>query len=148
MNHYNVIRVFAGVPFPKPVKLCPVHVLYYPKCGLCCHVVCMPFECNVIIWFGMKPKSKNVVAIHRMLCVDYSLPSVDDPIEHGTQYLRQCESASYAQNVIRKSLNIRGTHDISFNNILCDYDGSYGVYYIQNGMSVLFSMNLLNCIRF
>lgn len=52
----------------------------------------------------------------------------------GTRYLRQCESAAYAQNLIRKSLKLRGTYDVSFNNIKCDYDGNYGAYFIENRM--------------
>lgn len=59
---------------------------------------------------------------------------IDDEKVMGTQYLRQCESASYAQNLLRNALTKRGTLDISLTNIMCDYDGSYGKYRVENGM--------------
>lgn len=61
---------------------------------------------------------------------------IDDADEMGTEYLRECESAAHAQMVIRQTLHRHGTTDVSFNNIQCDYDGSYGKYKIANGMSV------------
>lgn len=52
----------------------------------------------------------------------------------GTKYLRQCESAAYAQNLLRNTLSKRGTLDVSLTNIQCDYDGNYGKYRVENGM--------------
>lgn len=52
----------------------------------------------------------------------------------GTKYLRQCESAAYAQNLLRNTLSKRGTLDVSLTNIQCDYDGKYGKYRVENGM--------------
>lgn len=52
----------------------------------------------------------------------------------GDFYLRQCESAAFAQKYRRIALAKRGTLDVSFNNVQCDYDGSYGKYKIENGM--------------
>lgn len=52
----------------------------------------------------------------------------------GIHYLRQCESAAYAQNLLRNALIKRGTLDISLTNIQCDYDGNYGKYRVENGM--------------
>lgn len=54
----------------------------------------------------------------------------------GTKYLRECESAANAQMLIRQKLQKHGTTDVSFNNLQCDYDGSYGKYKIENGMLV------------
>lgn len=54
----------------------------------------------------------------------------------GVHYLRQCESGAYAQNLLRTKLASRGTIDVSFKNIICDYDGSFGKYNIDNGMWV------------
>lgn len=68
---------------------------------------------------------------------------LDDVAEMGTQYLRECESAAYAQMILRHALYEHGTTDVSFNNIQCDYDGSYGKYRIENGMLVL----LLNTLQ-
>lgn len=61
---------------------------------------------------------------------------LDDFMKMGTNYLRQCESAAHAQSVIRKALKLRGTYDVSLNNIKCDYDGNYGTYFIENRMYV------------
>lgn len=55
----------------------------------------------------------------------------------GDSYLRQCESAAFAQKYRRVELAKRGTLDVSFNNVQCDYDGSYGKYKIENGMYVI-----------
>lgn len=65
---------------------------------------------------------------------NYYYITLDDLNKMGNQYLRECESAAHAQNLIRKSLGNRGTLEISFNNVQCDYDGSYGTYNIVNGM--------------
>lgn len=52
----------------------------------------------------------------------------------GTVYLRQCESASLAQKLQLQALKIRGTKDVAFTALQCDFDGSYGKYTIENGM--------------
>lgn len=57
-----------------------------------------------------------------------------DQKEMGDKYMRQCESAANAQNIRRTALAKRGTLDVSFNNIQCDYDGSFGRYTIDRGM--------------
>lgn len=57
-----------------------------------------------------------------------------DEKELGDEYMRLCESAAFAQNMRRTALAKRGTLDVSFNNIQCDYDGSFGRYRIDNGM--------------
>ncbi|XP_055377151.1 uncharacterized protein LOC129609244 [Condylostylus longicornis] len=45
---------------------------------------------------------------------------------HGDQYLRQCESIDRNQLILKKALAAHGTTLVEFNNIMCDYDGSYG----------------------
>ncbi|XP_055842142.1 uncharacterized protein LOC129909166 [Episyrphus balteatus] len=60
-------------------------------------------------------------------CYDFS--------KFGSTYLRQCESSAYAQNLLKKAYAAHGTTEIEFNNILCDYDGSYGRYSISNGIA-------------
>lgn len=60
--------------------------------------------------------------------------NADNEDKFGTRYLRQCESAAHAQNIIRQKLYDRGMLDVSFTNIKCDYDGSYGAYTIENRM--------------
>lgn len=52
----------------------------------------------------------------------------------GTNYFRQCESASFSQKRIQGALAKRGTMDVSFNDIPCDYDGGFGAYTLENGM--------------
>lgn len=54
----------------------------------------------------------------------------------GTQYLRKCESAAFAQDLILKQLAKRGTKNLAHTKILCDYDGSYGTYGVQDKMLV------------
>uniref|UniRef100_A0A1B0DE61 Thyroglobulin type-1 domain-containing protein n=1 Tax=Phlebotomus papatasi TaxID=29031 RepID=A0A1B0DE61_PHLPP len=52
---------------------------------------------------------------------------------YGTQYLRQCDSAAHAQNLIRDAFSKRGTSQISFTNIQCHYDGTYGTFaFVEN----------------
>ncbi|KAG4070333.1 hypothetical protein HA402_006475 [Bradysia odoriphaga] len=55
--------------------------------------------------------------------------------EMGTEYLRECESASHAQMLLKQKLYTHGTTDVSLNNLQCDYDGSYGKYKIENGIA-------------
>lgn len=57
-----------------------------------------------------------------------------DEKEMGDEYMRLCESAALAQNIRRTALAKRGTLDVSFNNVQCDYDGSFGRYKIESGM--------------
>lgn len=52
----------------------------------------------------------------------------------GETYLRQCESAAYAQKMILKKFNTHGTVGVTFNEIPCDYDGAYGRYKVENGV--------------
>lgn len=52
----------------------------------------------------------------------------------GAVYLRQCESAAFAQKLQLEALKVRGTKDVSLTALQCDYDGSYGKYAIENGM--------------
>lgn len=61
---------------------------------------------------------------------------LDNFMDMGMNYLRQCESAAHAQNVIRKALQQRGTQKVSLSGIQCDYDGNYGVYFVENRMYV------------
>lgn len=52
----------------------------------------------------------------------------------GTEYLRQCESMSYAQNILQEKLATHGTLNVSITKTQCDFDGSYGTYTIRNNM--------------
>lgn len=58
----------------------------------------------------------------------------DNNTLHGDSYLRQCESAAFAQKKIQQKFALRGTNGVSFNDVRCDYDGSYGAYKIENGV--------------
>ncbi|XP_055538018.1 uncharacterized protein LOC129725806 [Wyeomyia smithii] len=53
---------------------------------------------------------------------------------HGDSYLRQCESAAFAQQTIQKKFALRGTIGVTFNAVQCDYDGSFGRFKIENGI--------------
>lgn len=58
----------------------------------------------------------------------------DNATEFGTEYLRQCESMAYAQNILQENLAMHGTLYVSIVKTQCDYDGSYGTYSIDNNM--------------
>lgn len=60
----------------------------------------------------------------------------DDIVKMGLTYLRQCESAAYAQYLMQKTLAIHGTIHAEFKKIICDYDGAYGIYTVADGMWV------------
>ncbi|KAL1513983.1 hypothetical protein ABEB36_003314 [Hypothenemus hampei] len=49
----------------------------------------------------------------------------------GTQYLRQCESKDFAQQMIRKKLNNHGVIHVIEEFFMCDFDGSYGRFTIE-----------------
>ncbi|XP_055610049.1 thyroglobulin-like [Uranotaenia lowii] len=49
----------------------------------------------------------------------------------GTEYLRQCESARYAQELMSTKFIIHGQVNVTLTKIHCDYDGSYGRYAID-----------------
>lgn len=73
---------------------------------------------------------------------------IDDEAEMGTVYLRQCESAAHAQNLMLKALDVRGTKDVALTALQCDFDGSFGAYTIENGMYVFFILNyLIDCFQ-
>ncbi|XP_058828729.1 uncharacterized protein LOC131688468 [Topomyia yanbarensis] len=54
---------------------------------------------------------------------------------HGDQYLRQCESESFAQKLMRSKFAIHGQRNVTHTDTVCDYDGSYGRYEIQRGIA-------------
>ncbi|XP_055628408.1 uncharacterized protein LOC129769900 isoform X2 [Toxorhynchites rutilus septentrionalis] len=54
---------------------------------------------------------------------------------HGDQYLRRCESASYAQEIVRGRFVLQGHVNVSHTDIACDYDGSYGKYEVEGGFA-------------
>lgn len=58
----------------------------------------------------------------------------DDERTMGAVYLRQCESAAFAQKQQLQALKVRGTTDVALTALQCDFDGSYGKYTIENGM--------------
>jgi hypothetical protein len=58
----------------------------------------------------------------------------DNQTMHGDSYLRQCESVAFAQNTMKLKFQNRGTNNVYFPLVLCDYDGSYGTYTIEWGM--------------
>uniref|UniRef100_A0A7G3AZM0 Putative thyroglobulin type i repeat protein n=1 Tax=Lutzomyia longipalpis TaxID=7200 RepID=A0A7G3AZM0_LUTLO len=74
----------------------------------------------------------NTIAVPQHL---WTLLPCYNTSSYGTQYLRQCESASHAQRVIRNAFSKRGTTQISFSNIPCHYDGSFGTYGIAEGQA-------------
>lgn len=55
---------------------------------------------------------------------------------YGSQYLRQCESKLFAQTVIREKLEKHGVTYITQDFLLCDNDGAYGSFSIENDKSV------------
>lgn len=54
---------------------------------------------------------------------------------HGSQYLRQCESASYAQRRLEWKFATHGQVNVSHTAVMCDYDGSYGRYEFERGIA-------------
>ncbi|KAH1007326.1 hypothetical protein HUJ04_004577 [Dendroctonus ponderosae] len=50
----------------------------------------------------------------------------------GSQYLRQCESKKYAQTKIKDKLNRHGVVYLTQDRLMCDIDGSFGAYTIEN----------------
>lgn len=59
---------------------------------------------------------------------------------YGSQYLRQCESKKFAQTAIREKLQKHGVTYITEDFLLCDNDGAYGSFTIENDKSVYFSL--------
>lgn len=51
---------------------------------------------------------------------------------YGSQYLRQCESKLFAQTVIREKLEKHGVTYLTQDFLLCDNDGAYGSFIIEN----------------
>lgn len=64
------------------------------------------------------------------------LSCIDNATLHGDIYLRQCESAAVAQKKIQEKFALRGTVGVTFNEIKCEYDGTFGQYKLENGMYV------------
>ncbi|KAJ6643176.1 hypothetical protein Bhyg_08132 [Pseudolycoriella hygida] len=55
--------------------------------------------------------------------------------EFGSQYLRQCDSISNAQNLLLWNFALHGTLDVSIVKTQCDFDGTYGTYSINKDMA-------------
>ncbi|XP_060524613.1 uncharacterized protein LOC132701013 [Cylas formicarius] len=53
----------------------------------------------------------------------------------GSQYLRQCESKKYAQELIVNKLRTHGAKWITTDFLLCDGDGAYGAYMLSSGIA-------------
>lgn len=58
----------------------------------------------------------------------------DNRAEMGERYGRQCESVRMAQIIMQTALRKRGTLNMSFGRVNCDYAGGFGAYKIENGM--------------
>jgi hypothetical protein len=74
-----------------------------------------------------------------VICYICGFRSADNQTMHGDSYLRQCESVGFAQNTMKLKFENRGTNNVDFKQILCDYDGSYGTYTIEWGVYVRFA---------
>lgn len=59
---------------------------------------------------------------------------LDDKITYGTQYLRRCESISFAERKILKIFKLHGTLDPSMKTTFCQYDGSFGPVIIDENL--------------
>jgi Thyroglobulin type-1 repeat len=72
----------------------------------------------------------------KRLCTSFGLTFVisDNSTLHGDQYLRKCESAAFAQKIMQKKLINRGSISALPNQILCNYDGSYGDVIVENAL--------------
>ncbi|CAD7082149.1 unnamed protein product [Hermetia illucens] len=94
-----------------------------------------PLQCsNGVCWCA---DAKTGEIIHGTRAVPESmwtfLPCYDI-VKMGLTYLRQCESAAYAQYLMQKTLAIHGTIHAEFKKIICDYDGAYGIYTVADGI--------------
>lgn len=78
-------------------------------------------------WFHLKDSLSFLILKEEMYLSD-------NATELGTEYLRQCESMAYAQNIVQEKLAMHGTLNVSIVKTKCDYDGSYGTYSIDNNM--------------
>lgn len=58
----------------------------------------------------------------------------DNSTQHGDRYLRQCESAAAAQKLVQQKFTVHGHTEVALADVVCDYDGSYGPYEVQEGM--------------
>lgn len=58
----------------------------------------------------------------------------DNASEHGDKYLRKCESAAHAQNIIQKKLINRGAIKAISNQIRCNYDGTHSPIIVENAL--------------
>ncbi|XP_049826690.1 uncharacterized protein LOC109608478 isoform X2 [Aethina tumida] len=50
----------------------------------------------------------------------------------GNQYLRQCESEKYAQEMIIEELKYHGVEHTNFRYLICDGDGAFGAFNVSN----------------
>ncbi|KAG4072873.1 hypothetical protein HA402_002616 [Bradysia odoriphaga] len=95
-----------------------------------------PLQCDSGICWCAEEKTGRIVdgtrAVPQALWT--RLPCYNST-ELGTEYLRQCESIAYAQNVLREKLSKHGTVSVSIVKTQCDFDGSYGTYSISNNIA-------------
>lgn len=63
-----------------------------------------------------------------------SISVLDKTVETGGQYLRKCESITYANAYIEKILRNHGMIFVNMGNVQCDGDGAYGRYNLTGSM--------------
>ncbi|CAH4028797.1 uncharacterized protein LOC123710458 [Pieris brassicae] len=93
-----------------------------------------PLQCNNGMCWCAEPKTGQptvtpVPEKDMTMLPCYSSSSV------GEQYLRRCESITFALSTIQKEQTEHGTNFYGNPTTFCDYDGSYGSYQIQNGIA-------------
>ncbi|CAK1556130.1 unnamed protein product [Leptosia nina] len=93
-----------------------------------------PLQCNQGMCWCVEPKTGQPTVIpipeeDMKLLPCYSGPAV------GEQYLRRCESIVSSLSRIYKEQSEHGTRFYGNPTTVCDYDGSYGAYQIENGIA-------------
>ncbi|XP_074038296.1 uncharacterized protein [Leptinotarsa decemlineata] len=91
-----------------------------------------PLQCDSGLCWCVKPKTGQLTspvvpekAMPKLAC--YSASKV------GSQYLRQCDSAQYGLATVLNTLKLHGVRYANLGMKLCDGDGAFGAYTIENG---------------
>lgn len=117
-SHCSATEGCAGVLIRKRVIHGPGCRQYCPRCGR---------SCLAVSTFIFRNKEKYLPTANCYI-------GTDNRTIHGHQYLRQCESASFAQRRLEWKFATHGHVNVSHTDVMCDYDGSYGRYELERGM--------------
>ncbi|EDS29715.1 conserved hypothetical protein [Culex quinquefasciatus] len=95
-----------------------------------------PLQCDGGVCWCVEPKTgQPLPQVPAVLPSMWTKLPCYNSTQHGDRYLRQCESAATAQKLVQQKFTVHGHTEVALADVVCDYDGSYGPYEVQEGIA-------------